>query len=258
MKYTVKMFNKNDIFTLGVISIIYLFIAYRLDFSFLSFLVELPSAVSFITEEMLPVNWKSYNNYMTPLLDTFCVAIVSLIFSSAISFFLGFLCSEKTMHFKPIRNFVKSFATILRNIPNIIWALMFVPAFGVGITTGIIALTVGNIGDMTRFYYETIDEVDLELLSSLKATGMSHLQVIRFGAIPQAIPGFISWTIYSLESNIRSSAVIGLVGAGGIGMYISNNLSLMKYNTAAMGILLIVVCAIVTEIISNILRKRII
>lgn len=258
MKSMVKTFNKNDMFALGLISIIYLFIAYRLEFTFLSFLSELPSALFFISEEMLPINWGSYNNYLTPLLDTFCVAIVSLVFSSIISLCLGFLCSEKTMHFKWVRNIVKSFATILRNIPNIIWALMFVPAFGVGITTGIIALTVGNIGDMTRFYYETIDEVDLELLSSLKATGMSHLQVIRFGAVPQAIPGFISWTIYSLESNIRSSAVIGLVGAGGIGMYISNNLSLMKYNTAAMGIVLIVTCAIVTEIISNILRKRII
>lgn len=258
MKYTVRTFNKSDIFTFGTISLIYLIIAYRLEFSFLSFLLEIPAATFFITEEMLPVNWKSYNNYMIPLLDTFCVAIVSLGFSSFISFFLGFLCSEKTMPIKGIRTGVKGFATILRNIPNIIWALMFVPAFGVGITTGVIALTVGNIGDMTRFYYETIDEVDLELLSSLKATGMSHLQVIRFGAIPQAIPGFISWTIYSLESNIRSSAVIGLVGAGGIGMYISNNLSLMKYNTATMGIFLIVVCAIVTEIISNILRKRII
>ncbi|MGL6119941.1 MAG: phosphonate ABC transporter, permease protein PhnE [Fusobacteriaceae bacterium] len=258
-KSLIKFFSaKTDLLVIGAISLIYLLIAQRIEFSFSLFLQQLPEAVFFITEEMLPVNWESYSDYLSPLLDTFCVAIISLVFSSVISFLLGFLCSEKTMHIKWVRTTVKGFMTVIRNVPNIIWALMLVPAFGVGITTGVIALTVGNIGSMTRFYYETIDEVDLELLTSLKATGMSYIQVIRFGAIPQALPGFISWTIYSLENNIRSSSIIGLVGAGGVGMYISNNLSLMKYKTAAMGIILIVVCVIITEIISNILRKRII
>lgn len=258
MEKAYNRYNKIDLLVIGTIATIYFLVAQRIDFSFFTFLMQLPEAILFINEEMMPVNWGSYTDYLTPLLDTFCVAILSLVFSSAISFFLGFLCSEKTMHIKPVRSVLKTVTTVLRNIPNIIWALMFVPAFGVGITTGIIALTIGNIGNMTRFYYETIDEVDMELMTSLKATGMSYLQVIRFGAIPQALPGFVSWTIYSLENNIRSSAIIGLVGAGGVGMYISNNLSLMKYKTASMGIILIVVCVLVTEIVSNILRKRII
>ncbi|MGL5983486.1 MAG: phosphonate ABC transporter, permease protein PhnE [Cetobacterium sp.] len=254
-----KLFHdKNDFIIMSTIFLLYLLIAYRMDFSFLLFLEQLPLAAFFITDEMLPVNWISYSDYLIPLLDTFCVAVVSLIFSSIISFLLGFLCSEKTMHIKFVRTFIKGIMTVIRNIPNIIWALMLVPAFGVGVTTGVIALTIGNIGSMTRFYYETIDEVNLELLTSLKATGMSSLQVIKFGAIPEALPGFISWTIYSLENNIRSSSIIGLVGAGGVGMYINNNLSLMKYKTAAMGILLIIICVITTEIISNLLRKRII
>lgn len=254
----VRRYNTGEMAIYAFIFSIYIMIAHKLEFSFINVFTELPEVYSFITTDMLPLNWKSYSSYMEPLIDTFAVAVVSLLFSAVISLFLAFLCSEKTMPLRLVRNIIKSLATILRNIPNIIWALMFVPAFGVGITTGVVALTVGNIGNMTRFYSETIDEIDMELMNSLRATGMSYLQTIRFGAVPQALPGFISWTVYALENNIRSSSMIGLVGAGGIGMYISNNLSLMKYRTAAMGIMLVVVCVVTTEIISNILRKRII
>lgn len=244
--------------TTVIFLIIYIIASQRVGFGMFKYVYELPNVYFFITEELMPVSWHSYNTYLSALMDTFYIAIVSLVVASSISMILAFMASTTTMPVKAIRNVIKGGCAVLRNIPSLIMALMFVPAFGVGVTTGIMALTVGNIGKMTRFYVDTIEEINMEPVNSLEAMGMSRIQSLRFGAFPQALPGFISWTLYSLEVNIRSSAIIGMVGAGGVGMVISNNLSLFRYGRASMGIILIVLVVVAVEYISTKLRRRII
>ncbi len=147
--------------------------------------------------------------------------------------------------------------SFLRNIPVLVWASLFVYIFGIGNMVGLLALTVATLGFLARSYADSIDEIGSSKLEALRAAGASYWQILFHGLIPEFIPSWINWTLFSFEINIRASSILGMVGAGGMGIMIQTNIRLFKYREAFALIILLVLLVLLTEFTVNQLRKRI-
>src|SRR5690625_4532015 len=122
--------------------------------------------------------------------------------------------------FKPLYYITSTCLNILRTIPDLVLAVIFVGLFGVGVLSGIFALIIFSLGILAKLVGETVEAVDMDPLEAMRASGGNTLQVIFFGLVPQMLPQFTAFVLYVFEINIRASVVLGLVGAGGIGLEI--------------------------------------
>ncbi|WP_369809971.1 PhnE/PtxC family ABC transporter permease [Gracilibacillus caseinilyticus] len=134
---------------------------------------------------------------------------------------------------------------------------LLVYIFGIGGIVGVIALILVTVGFLGKSYAESIDEISGDKLEALQANGASYFQILFHGVIPQFVPAWINWTLFSFEINVRASTVIGLVGAGGIGVLIDTNINLFNYGEALTIITVIVCIILITEYVTNSIRSRI-
>jgi phosphonate transport system permease protein len=130
-------------------------------------------------------------------------------------------------------------------------------AFGIGTSVGLIALIVETFGFLLRAYIETIDEVGGDVLEALNASGANFFQRITQGVIPAAIPGYISWFLYGIELNIRASTIVGMVGGGGVGLVLMQNIKSFNYHVACAIILTIAAVIILIDVLTNWLRRKV-
>jgi len=217
----------------------------------------LPGIMDFILTDFLPPAAEAVPNFLSSLLDTLCMAIISTVTGAIISLVLALLCAAPTTPHPAVRVIIRAFASCLRNIPALAWAMIFVPAFGIGKTVGVMALVLGAMGSMIRFFAETIEEIDLGSIEAVRSVGGSYWQVLKNGVLPQCFPGIISWSLYNLELDIRASTIIGMVGGGGIGFFIQFTIKLFKYRQATMAIIAVTLLVLLTEALSKRIRERI-
>ena len=149
-------------------------------------------------------------------------------------------------------------AEIARCVPEIVYALIFVVAFGIGPFAGFLALTVHTTGALAKLFAEANENIDERQLEGVKASGGSWLEVIRFGALPQVLPNFTTYALWRLELNLRSAAIVGFVGAGGIGQELYQAISLNYYEDVSAIVLMIVLTITCIDLICERLRHRII
>jgi phosphonate transport system permease protein len=234
-----------------------LFTATTSQFNIWELFLATPGILDFIFSDFFPPAIEALPSIWEPLLDTVFMSIVATISGALLSLLLALACARPTCRWRTVQLTTRALVSLLRNIPSIAWALILVPAFGIGKFVGVFALLISSIGSMTRFFAESIEEINLEGIEALRATGASYWQVIKHAVLPQCMPQLISWTLYNLELNIRASAIIGMVGGGGIGMYIQSTIKLFRYDYAAMAILLVAVSVILLEYGSNKIREKI-
>ena len=146
---------------------------------------------------------------------------------------------------------------MIRSINELILALVFVSAVGLGPFPGVLALALHGMGMLGKFFAESIEEIDAGPLEALRSAGASQLQIIVFGVVPQAITAWIAVILYRFEVNLRSATVLGMVGAGGLGFELVSSLKLFRYQETATCIILITVMVILADMLSNLLRQRI-
>jgi len=146
---------------------------------------------------------------------------------------------------------------LIRSINELILALIFVSAVGLGPFPGVLALALHGVGMLGKFFAESIEEIDQGPIEALEATGARPLQVIVFGVIPQVITAWIAVILYRFEVNLRSATVLGMVGAGGLGFELLSSLKLFKYPQSATCIIVIAVMVIAADAISSRLRRAI-
>jgi phosphonate transport system permease protein len=152
----------------------------------------------------------------------------------------------------------KSLLNILRTIPEMVWALIFVFLVGLGPFPGVLALGVHTGGVLGKLFGEVLEDVDKQPIESLQATGANRLQILFYGIVPQVLPQFISYTLYRWEVNIRVAAVLGLVGAGGLGQRIHIAISLFLENQLLTLIIAIYVLVTLVDYLSAYLRRKVI
>lgn len=143
-----------------------------------------------------------------------------------------------------------------RSVPEIILGILFVAAVGFGALPGVLALALHSTGMVAKFYAEAIEHVDPKPLEAAKAAGASRFQVITHAVLPQVLPQLADITIYRWEYHFRASAVMGIVGAGGIGFELMAALRLIKYDEVSAILLSILICVLVVDGIGSALRKH--
>ena len=230
---------------------------YMTEFDIKEAFITLPGVLNFISTDFLPPEIKAVPDFLPSLLDTFYMAIISTVTGAAISLVLALLCAAPTTPHPAVKLVIRAAASCLRNIPALAWTIIFVPAFGIGKTVGLMALTLGSMGTMIRFFAETIEEIDMGGIEAVRSAGGSYWQVLKSGVLPQCFPGIISWSLYNLELDIRASTIIGMVGGGGIGFFIQFTIKLFRYEQATMAIIAVAVLVLLTETISRKIRERI-
>ncbi|MDQ0226545.1 phosphonate ABC transporter, permease protein PhnE [Metabacillus niabensis] len=257
--YKIPIEQKDYKKTVAIVLIIMaalLFSVIYLEISVLEMLMGLPQFVMFFFEKFLPANSDNLKQYIPSVIDTLGYAIIATYFSTILAFIFGILISENTNKFKTLRVLTRGFVSVLRNIPFIIWGSLLVYIFGLGGIVGVLALILVTIGFLSKSYAESIDEISGDKLEALRANGASYFQILFHGVIPQFVPAWINWTLFSFEINVRASVVLGLVGAGGIGVLIDTNINLFKYGEALTIIAVVVSIILLTEFITNSIRKR--
>lgn len=152
----------------------------------------------------------------------------------------------------------KSLLNLLRTIPEMVWALIFVFLVGLGPFPGVLALGVHTGGVLGKLFSEVLEDVDTQPIEALQATGANRLQILFYGILPQVLPQFVSYTLYRWEVNIRVAAVLGLVGAGGLGQRIHIAISLFLENQLLTLIIAIYILVTIVDYLSAYLRRKVI
>lgn len=218
-------------------------------------LTAFPDFIVFFVQNFFPADFSNLASYLPLILETILFAVVGTYFSAFLAFFFGLLMSEKTNPIAWLRIISRFMMSFLRNIPVLVWASLLVYVFGIGNMVGLIALIIATLGFLARSYAETMNEIAGSKLEALQASGASYLQVLFHGLIPEFIPAWLNWTLFSFEINIRASAILGMVGAGGIGIMIQTNIRLFNYHQALALIIVLVSLVLLTEFLVNKLRK---
>lgn len=211
-----------------------------------------------VMAKFFPPNFDAFQHIVGPMAETIQMAIVATTAATILCIPLSLLAAQNITTNKFIYTFVRSILNILRTIPDLVLAVIFVGLFGIGIFPGIVALVIFSLGILAKLISETIESVDMNPIEAMQASGSNSLQSISFALVPQVLPQFTSFVLYVFEINIRASVVLGLVGAGGIGLVLSQQLKFYNYPNAMLIILVIFAVVVIIEYISTKIREAIV
>ena len=196
------------------------------------------------------------------MIVTIFLGIMGTAFAAVIAIPLSFLAARNIMAGGPVTQaiyvVVRLVFTVIRSIDVLIVVLIVLTLFGLGNASGVFAIAFHNVGVMGKLYSEAIEGIDAGPAEAMTATGANRFQVVWAAILPQLVNPFISFTIYRLDTNVRLANVVGLVGGGGIGVALFQNIQLLRYSTAGTFILLIVVTVAAMDFISAQIRKRLV
>jgi phosphonate transport system permease protein len=190
------------------------------------------------------------------IVETVQMAIIGTALAIVLSLPLAVLAARNVAH--PIVYIATRFAlNVNRAIPEIIFALIFVAAVGLGPFGGVLALAIGSIGFMAKVYAESIEAIDPQQVLAVRATGASRLQTIVYAVAPQALPMIASYSLLLFESNVRSATILGIVGAGGVGFQLNKYMALFQYQKLTGALIIIIIVVTVLDRVSDRIRKQI-
>ncbi|MCL2560421.1 MAG: ABC transporter permease subunit [Turicibacter sp.] len=242
--------------TIGFIAALIVASFIHLSVNPLDILTAPPTMLTFMADNFFPPNTEIVANSLPVIIETFFFAVIATYVSAVISFTLGILMSERLNRHAVVRRGVRYFVAFLRNIPVIIWGSLLVFIFGIGNIVGLIALTIATMGFLSRSYAESMNDIAGERLEAMYASGASYMQILVHGLIPEFMPAWLNWTLFSFEINIRASAILGMVGAGGMGMLINSQMNLRNFRSASMLIMILVGMILITEFTVGFLRRK--
>lgn len=212
-------------------------------------------AISQLASEMVPPDFSRWQSWLRPLADTLAMSIAGTALAVVLSLPLAILAAPNTSPHPAVYFVVRTLLAFLRSVPELILGVLFVAAVGFGALPGVLALAFHSVGMVGKFYAEAIEHVDPKPLEAARAAGASHMQVILHAVLPQVLPQLTDVTIYRWEYHFRASAVLGIVGAGGIGFELMAALRLLNYDQVSAILLSILACVVVVDSIGAQLRK---
>jgi phosphonate transport system permease protein len=221
---------------------------------------ELAEAVPVIGEyfyRMAPPKWEFAEVLWKPAAETLYIALWGNVIALIIGLPLGLLAASNVTRSAFLRNGAKAVLNLLRSISELIWAVFFVAAVGLGPFPGALALGVNFGGILGRLYAEALENIDPGPVEALQATGASRLQVIAYAMVPQALPQFVTYNLYWFEVGVRSATVLGMVGAGGIGFELVTTIRLFEWRETGVVLLLILAMVTIIDLASTWIRARI-
>ncbi len=206
---------------------------------------------------MVPPDPSVLGNAVRGAIQTIQIAIVGTVVAAVLALPVGFAAARNAAPrwlFYTSRLLLNAF----RAVDTLVYALFFVAAVGLGPFPGVLAVIVYTATVLAKLYSEAIEAIEPGPVEAVRATGATSLQVLRWGVLPQLVPQFLSFTLYRFETNIRAAAVLGFVGAGGIGFYVQTYLRLLNYPAAASVLLVLVVLVMLVDFASSRVRARLV
>ncbi|MFA5657873.1 MAG: ABC transporter permease subunit [Oscillospiraceae bacterium] len=243
-----------------VVGIIFFGSSALTEFNMKDGFLSIPRAISWMAKNLIPDEkaWERFPKIWDKLVETALLSIAVTVIAGICAFAFSLLGSRTTKGKGWTGRIVRIVASFFRNVPDVVWAMLLMFSFGQNIITGFLALFFTTFGLLTRAFIETIDEVSSDCVEALSATGAGFVQIVFQGIIPSSIAGIITWILYMIETNIRSSTLIGILTATGIGYLFDLYYKRLDFGSASLVVIAIVVLVILIELISNKIRKVII
>jgi phosphonate transport system permease protein len=190
--------------------------------------------------------------------ETLLMAYVGTVLGTLGAFVLCFFAAANVAPSRWLRMLVRRFCEICRTVPELVFALVFVIAFGLGPMAGVLAVAIHTVGALGKLFAEVVENIDMKPVEGITAGGSSWPVAMRFGALPQTVSNFVSYALLRFEINVRSTAVMGFVGAGGIGQDLIEAIRKFYYSDVSAILVLIVITVSVIDTITSYVRHRLI
>ncbi|HSF96000.1 MAG TPA: phosphonate ABC transporter, permease protein PhnE [Thermohalobaculum sp.] len=223
------------------------------------FVYDAPKAAADIGSRMVPPRWAYIEKLWWPVWDTINIATLGTMMGVIIAVPVAFLAARNTT---PSTLVARPIALLIivssRSINSLIWALLLVSIIGPGVLAGIVAIGLRSIGFCAKLLYEAIEEIDESQVEAVTATGASGAQVMNYAIVPQVLPAFAGISVFRWDINIRESAILGLVGAGGIGLQLKSSLDMLAWSQVTVIFIVILATVVLSEWVSAKVRHAII
>lgn len=206
--------------------------------------------------ELLSPDWSFFPRTVAPFVETLQMAVIATAIGAALSLPLSFAAARLTNPRPALRLLVRTVLNVIRAVPDLLYAAVLVAMVGVGALPGILALVLFNVGILVKLVSEAIETEDRGPFEAAAAAGATQGQINRSVGLPQTWPAFVGQTLYVFELNVRASTVLGLVGAGGLGLLIDAVRTFYRYDQLSLIILEILVIVLLLEAFSALVRKR--
>ena len=204
-----------------------------------------------------PAEWFwGWQKWLKLLAETLLLSYVGTTIGAVGAFGLNFFAATNLSPHRGLRFVVRRLMEFCRTVPSIVFALIFVIAFGLGPMAGVLAIAIHSIGALGKLYSEQAENIDMKPLEGVRSTGASWMSSIRFAVLPQVMPGFASYTLLRFEINVREASVMGFVGAGGIGQELVVAVRKFFYSDVSAILLMIIVTVFIIDILTGWLRGR--
>ncbi len=230
----------------------------RLEFSFARMGSGMAQLATFLGLMVPPSAGGHAAAFFKALGETVAIAFLGTLLAAAIALPLGFLAAQGMIGGWVTRFLTRRFSDTIRGVDTLIWALIWINVVGLGPFAGVLAIMTSDIGSFTKLFSEAIEATDRKPAEGVTSTGGNRLHVMRFGVLPQVMPVLISQTLYYFESNTRSATIIGIVGAGGIGLHLAEMIRTYEWDRVAFIILMILATVAVIDFFSSRLRTQLI
>lgn len=231
-------------------------------FNLLTLLDGLPRTTDFLSRMLPPLSMNSlakdfgewywgagewFHSLLNTLLMAYLATVIGTIIGGAVSFFAARNLAQHFLIYWVARRLLE----IARTVPDIVWALLFVIAFGIGPMAGILAITVHTLGAQGKLFAEVNENISPLPLDGIRSAGGNWFHEMRFGVLPQVLPNYLSYTFWRIELNVRSATIVGFVGAGGIGHDLFTAVQLLYFADVGAILLIIVATIMLIDIVSE-------
>jgi phosphonate transport system permease protein len=215
------------------------------------------SGMADILARSFPPDFSQFWPQLWPAFETVDIAIFGTVVGVIIAFPLAVLAARNTTPARLLYHGARALIAVCRSVPDLVWALLFVTAVGLGPFPGALAISVHSVGMLGRLLAEVIEDMDMGPIEALGTTGARRMQIFSHAVVPTVLPSLLGIALYRLDENIRSSLILGFVGAGGIGFQLLSAMNLFQYRTVSLLLIMMFVLVIGAERLSAALRKRI-
>ncbi|AZQ66485.1 phosphonate ABC transporter, permease protein PhnE [Silicimonas algicola] len=223
------------------------------------FVWDAPTIAGDIWSRATPPRWEYISRLWWPIWDTLNIATLGTLIALFLAVPVAFMAARNTT---PSRWLIRPIALFIivstRSINSLIWALLLIAIIGPGVFAGVISIAIRSIGFCAKLLYEAIEEIDHAQVEAITATGASRWQVMAYGIVPQVMPAFAGIAVFRWDINIRESTVLGLVGAGGIGLQLQASLNVLAWPQVSLILLVILAAVVISEWVSAKVRGAII
>lgn len=219
---------------------------------------DAPAQIADLVARMTPPNPANLDSIMAAMIQTVHIATLATLLAVVLALPVAYFAARTTSPNAVTLAIGRLIVVSSRSVNTIIWALLFVAIFGPGPLAGILAVASRSIGFLGKLIAEAIEEIDPRPVEAMEATGANQGKVIAYGVVPQVLPAFFAVSILRWDVNIRESTVLGLVGAGGIGLLLQGAIDTFKWREVSLILLAILVVVVIGEFVSGWLREKVI